>query len=63
MSKIKKGVGDAVLHTGIFLFKNKIQDAVNDVLTVLCLEAFKVYGKGAKGVNKVIEQDLEVQNA
>ena len=63
LSKIKKGVGDAVLHTGIFLFKNKIQDAVNDVLTVLCLESFKVYGKGVKGENKVIEQDLEVQNA
>lgn len=63
LSKIKQGVGNAVLNTGIFLFKNKIQDAVNEILSVVCLECFKVYSKGVKSSKKVLEQELEVQNA
>lgn len=61
--KIKKGVGNAVLNTGIFLFKNKIQDAVNEIISVICLEAFKVYGKDVKSTMQALEQEIEVQNA
>ncbi len=63
LSKIKKGVGEAVLNTGIFLFKRKIQNAVNEILAVVCLESFKVYSKGVKGSRKVLDQEFEVQNA
>ncbi len=63
LSKIKQGVGNVVFNTGIFLFKNKIQDAVNEILSVVCLECFKVYSKGVKNSKKVLEQELEVQNA
>ncbi len=63
MVKIKKGIGNAVLNTGIFLFKNKIQDAVNEIMQVITLEAFKVYGKNTKINTQVLEQEIGVQNA
>ncbi len=63
LSKIKKGVGNAVVNTGIFLFKNKIQNAINEIISLICLEAFKVYSKGLKEPIKVLEQEVEVQNA
>ena len=62
-TKIKKGVGNAVLNTGIFLFKNKIQDAVNEIVALICLECFKIYGKGTKQLPQAYDQEIEVQNA
>ncbi len=63
LSKIKKGVGNVVLNTSIFLFKNKIQDAVNEIIALVCLESFKIYGKRVKNKTQALDQEIEVQNA
>ncbi len=60
ISKVKSGF----INVGIFLFKGKIEGAINDIFAFLALESYKTYTKNIKQEKLSISvEDVEVENA
>ena len=63
LSKIKSGI----VNAGIFLFKGKIESAINDIYAFLALEFYNTYSKNVKQENPSTTltevEEVEVENA